>query len=262
MTKLVIITGASSGIGQSLTVCFANSGYNVIAISRNEIALQRTKSLTKNGKVTLVVADLSEEDELDKVTKDLNVGSKIKYLIHCAATTEPHLPLTMVTQSALKKAINVNVMAPIFLTQKLAPHFDLSTRVLFIGSDYVGVSNKIRPNITGSYGISKSALRVAVEYFRHEYKDTALIGYLNPGSTDTPMFNAMKTAVLSQQGIFNNPGQPALPSSVAEFIQAVLEKTSTQDYSTIDWDFRVGTHHLKILAEEKTMPNANIRSKL
>lgn len=262
MTKLVIITGASSGIGQSLTVYFANSGYDVIAIGRNEVALQRTKSLTNNGKVTLVVADLSEEDELDKVAKNLHVESKIKYLIHCAATTEPHLPLTMITQSALKKTINVNVMAPIFLTQKLAPHFESGARVLFIGSDYVGVTNKIRPHITGAYGISKSALRVAVEYFRHEYKDTAFIGYLNPGSTDTPMFNAMKTAVVSQQGIFNNSAQPALPSSVAKFIQAVLEKTSNQDYSAIDWDFRVDAHHQKTLAEEKTMPTANPRSKL
>jgi hypothetical protein len=73
-----------------------------------------------------------------------------------------------VSRSALEKAISVNVMTPIFLTQKLAPYFNImTTRVLFIGSDYVGVHNKIRPNITGSYGISKSALRVAVEYFHY-----------------------------------------------------------------------------------------------
>ncbi len=171
MVQWVVITGASSGIGQVLTIGFSNSGYNVLAIGRNEIALQRTKLLTKNSKVTIVIADLSEESELDKVVKILKV--KIKYLIHCVATTEPHLPLTTITRAALEKAINVNVMAPIFLTQKLALYFDAMTRVLFIGSDYIGVNNKIRPNITGSYGISKSALRVAVEYFRHEYKDTA-----------------------------------------------------------------------------------------
>ncbi len=263
MKKYIAITGASSGIGQALTICFSNSGYNVLAIGRNEIALQRTKTLANTSKVTVVVADLSEDAELDKVVTLLKEEDRIKYLIHCAAITEPHLPLTMVTRLALEKVINVNVMAPIFLTQKLSPYFDaVTTRVLFIGSDYVGVNNKIRPNLTGSYGISKSALRVAVEYFRHEYKNTALIGYLNPGSTNTPMFDAMKTAVLRQQGIFNNSGQPVHPSYVAAFIQAVLERTSNQDYSTIDWDFRSEAHQKQVLSNETTIPTFNIRSKL
>ncbi len=69
-------------------------------------------------------------------------------------------------------------------------------------------------------------------------------------------------AVLSQQGVFNHSGQPALPSSVAKFIQAVLEKASAQDYSTIDWDFRIDAHRQKILADEKTMPTVHIRAKL
>lgn len=53
-----------------------------------------------------------------------------------------------------------------------------------MGSDYVGVNNKIRPGISGSYGVSKSALRVAVEYFRHEYKNAAFIQAVLEKSTD------------------------------------------------------------------------------
>lgn len=111
-----------------------------------------------------------------------------------------------------------------------------------MGSDYVGVSNKIRPGISGAYGISKSALRVAVEYFRHEYKSKALIGYLNPGTTDTAMFHTMKTALLSQQGIFNI-GKPASPAHVATFIRDVLLYSSAAVYSKTDWDYRNDKHH-------------------
>ena len=256
MTKWVIITGASSGIGQALAIRFANSNYNVIAIGRNEVALQRTKSLTTNGNIVIATADFSEEDAIDELVKKVNLKDGIQYLIRCAATSEPHASLTNITREALKKIIDVNVMTPIFLTQQLAPHFDTTTRVLFIGSDYVGV-NKVRPGVAGAYGISKSALRTAVEYFRHEYKDTAQIGYLNPGSTNTPMFKAMITT-LSQQSIFNAT-QPTQPSSVAEFIKAVLEKTSTQDYSAIDWDFRNTEHHQKCIAETSLI---NLQPKL
>jgi short-subunit dehydrogenase len=93
MTKWVIITGASSGIGQALAIHFSNSGYNVLAIGRNEINLQRIKSTTKNGKVVTIIADLSKEDEIDKIAKYKSLENGIHYLIHCAATTEPHLAI-------------------------------------------------------------------------------------------------------------------------------------------------------------------------
>jgi short-subunit dehydrogenase len=262
MTKWVVITGASSGIGQALTICFCNSGYNVLAIGRNEVALQQTKSIIKNGKMAIVIADLTEQDEIDNVIKNINFKNGVQYLIHCAVTMEPYASLATVTRAELQKSIDINVMAPIFLTQTLAPYFDTTTRVLFIGSDYVGVTNKIRPHIAGAYGISKSALRVAVEYFRHECKDTALVGYLNPGSTDTPLFNAVKNAVINKHGIFNHPGKPADPMTVAIFIQAVLEKASSQDYSAIDWDFRTTEHHQKLSDVKKMIPSVQTKSKI
>lgn len=39
MKEYIIITGASSGIGQALAIEFANKGYNVLAIGRNEVGL-------------------------------------------------------------------------------------------------------------------------------------------------------------------------------------------------------------------------------
>src|SRR5579872_705563 len=147
MTKWVVITGASSGIGQALAIGFANSNYNVLAIGRNQVNLQKIKSSTKNGNLVTMVADLSEDDDIDKISKNIFLEGGVQYLIHCAAITEPHKPLTEISRAELKKIIDVNVMAPIFLNQKLAMYFDDMTRILFIGSDYdgVGKQKKIRP---------------------------------------------------------------------------------------------------------------------
>lgn len=259
MKEYVVITGASSGIGYALAMCFANSNSNLIAIGRNEIPLQRIKLSARNKHITVVVADLSIETELEKIANILKRGDKIKFLIHCAATIEPRTSLATASRAELEKAISVNVMAPIFLTQKLASYFDETmTRVLFIGSDYVGVSNKIRPHITGAYGISKSALRIVVEYFRHEYKGVALIGYLNPGSTETPMFNAVKTAILNRNGIFKV--EPAQPANVAKFIQTVLEASSDQDFMQTNWDYRNEEQHSRIVKNE--ISSTTLQSKL
>lgn len=234
ISEYIVVTGATSGIGLSLAQCFAASGYNVLAIGRNGARLQDL--LTENKKIKIFIADLSNEDDLDKIRLFI-AGIKIKYLVHCAAITGPQLPLTDMSYAQLNEVTATNVMAPIFLTQKLMPYFNSATRILFIGSDYIG-ANKIRPNITAAYAISKSALNAAVQYCRFEYKDKALIGYLNPGATKTPMYETIKSAVLNRQEIFNHAVLPADPNDVAKFIKEILENTTDHNYSSIDWDYR------------------------
>jgi len=259
--KVIVITGASSGIGRALAVLLSNSGYNVLAVGRNEVALQQIKLLAPKGKVTTVSTDLSKEDGVDKVVNNIKANDHVHYLIHCAATAEPHAPLSAVTRADIEKIINVNVIAPILLTKKLEENFNITTRILFIGSDYVGVDNKMRPGISALYGMSKSALRVAVEYYRQEYKEIALVGYLNPGSTDTAMYREIKSAVMSKHGIFNTT-QPASPYSVAKFIQAVLENTSDNDYQKLNWDIRNTDHQEKLAFANDKEFNSIIKSKL
>lgn len=252
MKRYVVITGASSGIGRALTLCFAKLGYDIIAIGRNEMALYATHLLAnKSNKINLVVADFKVTTALDKIVSLFKPDDKIAYLIHCAATTEPHVPLTRVPFHEFKETMKVNLLTPLFLTQKLTPYFDATytsmTRVLFMGSDYVG-TNKVRPTIMGSYSVSKSALQTAVEYFRQESKG-ALISYLNPGATDTEMFYTVKTAVLNQNGIFTPPAQIASPIDVAEFIRAVLKETSNEVYTATNWDYRNKEHCAQVLKE-------------
>lgn len=242
MKKYVVITGASSGIGQSLAVRFARAGQDVIAIGRDQVALQRTKMLANNDKINTVMVDLSEDAQLDEIARFLKPDDKVLYLIHCAATPAPFGALVTLPRSDLIYAINVNVMAPIFLTQKLAAHFDTNSRVLFMGSDYVGTDKKFRPNITSSYSISKSALKIAVEYFRKESSIKGIVGYLNPGATSTSLHDSLRNAVLKHQAFFNVAEPPADPNQVAEFIQSILEKTSDQDFTKTDWDYRNAAH--------------------
>lgn len=251
----VIITGASSGIGRALTVLLANVGYPVVAIGRNLVALQCTRNMSHHSDlIQLMAVDLANETELDKCLETLKNLGNIKFLIHCAATTEPHVPLNDITRSQLQNIINLNVMAPIFLTQKLVAQFVQGGRVLFIGSDYVGVTNKMKPFIAGAYGVSKSALRVAVEYFRVEQlaQHKMRIGYLNPGSTNTPMFDRFKNSIIKLGGVFSTSGNIAESNDVAKFIYDVLASVNDQDYQTIDWDFRVTEHHNKVLINKSS----------
>jgi len=256
MKVYVVITGASSGIGQALAVSFANEGYHVLAIGRNQVGLERTKRLAVKGSIIPLIADLSEKDAIDIISKQFNSNMTIKYLIHCAGTLEPLSPLLKATRSDLKDNIVTNVIAPIALTSKLKPYFNLGTRVLFMGSDFVGVENKMKPKVSGAYAMSKTALKVGVEYLRRECDGIAHIGYLNPGSTHTPMYASFFNATNPEQGTTNNGVKIADPVSIANFIKQVLENSGDKVFNATDWDYRNVAHH------DKTAVNAYMSARL
>lgn len=256
MKEWVIVTGATSGIGRALTVYFANLHFNVLAIGRNEIELFRIESLfARPSNIVPVLADLSKKSAADVIVKRLNATDKVNYLIHCAATCEPLSPLLDAPEDQIRKSIVVDVVAPLMLTKKLIPFFDRETRTVFFRSDYVGTANKIRENLTGTYGMAKSALDVAVEYLRRENKNL-LIGYINPGATNTKMYQSIVAAA----GLFNHSSQPpADPMAVAIFVATILTKTNNLSFTSEKWDFRNHAQH-NLLSDEN--PKPKMQSKL
>lgn len=257
MREYVVVTGASSGLGKALAVIFANRGYSVLAVGRNEIELERLKKLASSGEIIKSVTDLRHVNAVDKIVNQID-SRKIKYLIHCAGTMEPYKPLIKVTETEFDDNFTINVKAPILLTQKLVPYFVDNGRILFIGSDYVGTT-KVRPNLTGAYGISKSGLRSAIEYFRLEITNPA-VGHLIPGTMDTPMLSSFLSALRKQAGSPLNVN-PAKVNDVATFVADVLENSSRADFTKLDWDFRNPQHH-QVLEQYHNHTNSLLKSRL
>lgn len=245
MSGIIVITGATSGIGRALAEEFANAGRLVIAIGRDEPSL--SELALKYPKLTAVKIDLIQDEEF-KFEQIIDIVRSFKqpveHLIHCAVTTLPLVPLAHVKSSEFRKNLDLNVAVPIFLSLELARFFNMHTKVLFVGSDYEGVDKKIRPQATAMYGIAKSALRVAVEYFRLEKETTPFCtGLLNPGATKTSTYDDVIDA-LARLGTFASaaPPTPATPNAVAKFIVSVLE-TNPIVFSKTNWDFRDPKHH-------------------
>jgi len=241
--EVVVVTGASSGIGNKVVERFAQEEcYEVLAIARNKTALE--KLAASNKRIIPISADLTDEHALKKISHHFNSGKKAKYVINCAASADPFSPLTTVSRSALRMNVELNVLAPIFLLQHLLPYFLADTRFLFLGSDYTDTKKTFHPNLAGTYAISKTALRTVVEYLRAETKHRPLIGYLNPGATLTPMYNSF-IHKMAEQGESAQDWNPVDPDHVAIFIKSVLEHTSPQLYSETDWNFEDKQHRDK-----------------
>ncbi len=83
--KIVVVTGAGSGVGRGLAVGFCTDGAEVVSIGRTEADLQATATLC-SGRMRYVVGDVSREEDVDRLFREVReVGDRVDVLVNNAA---------------------------------------------------------------------------------------------------------------------------------------------------------------------------------
>ena len=102
--KNIIITGTSRGIGYELALLFANTGHQVLAISR-----KMPQALIENKNITCLSVDLSKENELAAVESFISqTWKKVDIIIHNAGSLL-NKPFAQLTQEDFENVYKVNV---------------------------------------------------------------------------------------------------------------------------------------------------------
>lgn len=121
--QVVIVTGASRGIGRGIAYLFAEEGANVVLIGRDEIQLKTvTKSIQDNkGRAIFVQADVSNPKDMEKVVDQvLNQYGKIDVLCHNAGIY-PHARLENMTLEEWQQVIDVNLTGTFLAVKACIP---------------------------------------------------------------------------------------------------------------------------------------------
>ncbi|HEV8139504.1 MAG TPA: SDR family NAD(P)-dependent oxidoreductase, partial [Pyrinomonadaceae bacterium] len=118
--KSVIVTGATSGIGQAVARAFRSNGAHVAAIGRNEVALNDLYAA--DGKVLRVPADVTDSDDLGTVVEAvIRTFGRLDVLVNAAG----HISSGTIENTDLAAwdaMMNVNLRAPFQFMQLCAPH--------------------------------------------------------------------------------------------------------------------------------------------
>lgn len=192
--KIILITGASSGIGRSTAIECSKLGARVILTARNESRLQETLSLMERQEEhKIIIADMSYEVELDHLVQ--NVEDKIDGLVNNAGyiiTT----PIKFINSDKVKDIFMVNAFAPILLVQKLLKNrkFAKNASIVFtssIGGTKIGSIGNSLYSATKS-GISGFAKNAALEFAQLGIR----VNTVCPGMIQTSI---MKTGTISDE---------------------------------------------------------------
>ena len=114
--KTILVTGASSGIGESIAVECSKMGASVVITGRNEKKLQQTFDLLDQpARHSLFVADLTKEEELDTLILHL---PKLSGLVNSAGILKKK-PFKFTKREHLNELLDINLLAPSLLLQKI-----------------------------------------------------------------------------------------------------------------------------------------------
>jgi len=120
--KVVIVTGASRGIGQAICVAFAKEQATVVGVARSDLADTGAKVTTAGGKFIAANADLSQGTQAESrelLAKILAQTGRIDGLINNAGIIR-RAPAVDFSEADWNDVLHVNLSAPFFLSQAVA----------------------------------------------------------------------------------------------------------------------------------------------
>ena len=160
--KVVLITGASSGIGKAIAEYLLTKNYRVFGTSRNPVKQPDSKFL-------LVALDVTKKDTIaSAVSEVISEAGKIDILINNAGVGITG-PIEETPDEEIKKAFDTNYFGPLNVIKAVLPEMRKNNGGLIINitsiAGYMGLPYR------GIYSASKGALELTTEAFRMELKD-------------------------------------------------------------------------------------------
>jgi NAD(P)-dependent dehydrogenase (short-subunit alcohol dehydrogenase family) len=187
-TKVAVLTGASRGLGRALAEGLASQGWNLVIDARTKTDLgEVAAALGRRTRVTAIAGDVVDDDHRADLAEAADRLGGADLLVHNASALggSPMPALGDFPLPDLLETFEVNVLAPIALTQLLLPQLRVSAdgAVLAISSDaaveaYVG---------WGGYGSSKAALDHASAVLARE-EPGLRVWSVDPGDMRTQLY--------------------------------------------------------------------------
>lgn len=113
--KTILVTGASSGIGQSVAIECSKMGATVVITGRNKDRLQETYDMLEGAGHIQIPADLSSYPEIQKLVDEC---PKVDGVSHNAGIAKI-IPVKRISRENLEEIVGTNAFGPILLTQLL-----------------------------------------------------------------------------------------------------------------------------------------------
>lgn len=183
--KIVLVTGASSGIGRATALIFARNGADVVAVGRNESELFSLKEDADGveGSIRPHLADVTELTQVDRlVTETGEKFGQIDVLINAAGIIKSG-SLETTTLDDWDRMLNINLRSVFYLMQRCLPHLEAAKGNIVNVSSVTGT--RAFPGVL-AYCVSKAGIDQLTRCTALELAPKGVrVNAVNPGVVET-----------------------------------------------------------------------------
>lgn len=180
--KVVVVTGASSGIGAAIAQAMSVAGAKVVLTGRDDERLRRTAELV--GEHHIVVSDLTSDEAPARIVEEtIRSFGALNVLVHSAGIFRPK-PFAEAPLEDLDVQFLVNVRAPYALTQAALPHLQPGDAVMFVSS----IAGHVGFPSSAAYCGTKGAIELITKALAMELAPLGVrVNAIAPGNIRTSM---------------------------------------------------------------------------
>jgi NAD(P)-dependent dehydrogenase (short-subunit alcohol dehydrogenase family) len=222
--QVIVITGASSGIGLATAQSAARQGAKVVLAARNtqDLSHAAEEIRREGGEAIAVPTDVSVFEQVEQLAaRAIEAYSRIDTWINNAAVSAYARFMELPLQD-FRRIMDVNFMGQVYGARVALPHLERSQGTLIcVGST---LSDRGIP-LQGAYCASKHALKGWLDSLRTELQKAGskvTITLVKPSSLNTPLFNKAKTQI----GVMPQPIPPVYEPELG--VEALLRAATTK----------------------------------
>ncbi len=222
--KVIIVSGASSGIGRETALLFAENGARVVALGRKKEELDdlSNKAQTLIGTLTTQITDLTETTQIEKIIgKTVEMFGQIDVLVNSAGIIL-NGSIENTTLDDWDKMMNINLRSVFYLSQKCVPYLEKTRGNIVNVSSVAGL--RAFPNVL-AYCVSKAAIDQLTRCSALELAPKKIrVNAVNPGVVITDLHKRGGMAEKDYENFLENSkkthpiGRVGKPSEIADLI--------------------------------------------
>ena len=170
--KVIVVTGAGSGMGRALVLALLKRGASVAAVDLNESTLKETLALAgATGKVSTYVANVSDHQAVEALPAAvITAHGAVDGIINNAGIIQPFVRLNDLPYDAIERVLNVNLYGVIYMTKAFLPHLLTRPEAHIVNVSSMGGFFPVPGQ--SLYGASKAAVKLLTEGLYSELIDT------------------------------------------------------------------------------------------
>ncbi len=226
---VVLLTGASSGIGQATALRLAAQGATVALVARRADRLEVLAAdvRTQGGKALVIAADITDSVQaINAVEKAVAQYGRLDTVVNAAGVMlngdSVALPL-----SDWDRMVDLNLKGLMYVTKAALPHLvkavGFSTRKVADVVNISSIAGRVANRHVAIYNATKFGVTAATEAWRQEYtKQSVRFAVVEPGAVDTELFGHQSSATQAHYEDFFEGVEKLHAEDIAEAIAFIV----------------------------------------